>query len=46
MPLSMYTSGSYVPPKGSYVPENDFIPVNKVLTMTRQSSDNDSERIF
>ena len=34
MPLSMYTSGSYVPPKGSYVPENDFIPVNKVLAMT------------
>ena len=34
MPLSAYLSGSYTPPKGSYLPENDFVPVKKVLAMT------------
>ena len=34
MPLSAYLSGSYTPPKGSYIPENDFVPVQKVLAMT------------
>lgn len=34
MPLSAYLSGSYTPPKGTYTPENDFVPVQKVLAMT------------
>ena len=34
MPLSDYISGDiYEPPKGSYSEENDYIPVDKVLSM-------------
>ena len=34
MPLSDYISGdTYEPPKGSYSEENDYIPVDKVLSM-------------
>ena len=34
MPLSDYISGdSYEPPRGSYSEENDYIPVDKVLSM-------------
>lgn len=34
-PLSAYEqSGTYTAPTGTYVPENDFVPLNKVLTMT------------
>jgi len=34
MPLSAYPAGLAAPPQGSYSPENDFVPVNKVLAMT------------
>ena len=34
MPLSDYISGdTYEPPRGSYSEENDYIPVDKVLSM-------------
>ena len=34
MPLSDYISGdTYEPPKGSYSEENDYVPVDKVLSM-------------
>ncbi|MFR6467335.1 MAG: DUF1254 domain-containing protein, partial [Ruminococcus sp.] len=34
MPLSNYISGdTYEPPKGSYSEENDYVPVDKVLSM-------------
>lgn len=34
LPLSYYLSGeSYQPPKGSYQEENNYVPVNKVLSM-------------
>lgn len=34
MPLSAYlTGGEYEAPKGSYSAENDFVPINKVLSM-------------
>ncbi|MBQ0071826.1 MAG: DUF1254 domain-containing protein, partial [Spirochaetales bacterium] len=34
MPLSAYLSGKeYVPPKGTYSAEKDFVPINKVLAM-------------
>ena len=35
LPLSAYGQGSeYTAPKGTYTAENDFVPVNKVLSMT------------
>lgn len=35
LPLSAYGQGSeYIAPKGTYTAENDFVPVNKVLSMT------------
>lgn len=34
MPLSAYLSGSYTAPNGTYLPENDFVPVTKVTSMT------------
>lgn len=34
MPLAAYLTGSYTPPNGTYTPENDFVPVEKVLAMT------------
>lgn len=34
MPLSAYVSGeSYQPPKGSYKKENDYVPIDKVLSL-------------
>lgn len=34
MPLSAYLAGgAYAAPQGSYTPENDFVPINKVLAM-------------
>lgn len=33
-PLSAYQSGSYTAPRGTYTPENDFVPLEKVLAMT------------
>ena len=35
LPLSAYVQGGeYAAPKGTYTVENDFVPVNKVLSMT------------
>lgn len=35
LPLSAYgREGTYIAPNGTYVKENDFVPVNKVLSMT------------
>lgn len=35
LPLSTYgLEGEYTAPKGTYTEENDFVPVNKVLSMT------------
>lgn len=34
LPLSAYQSGSYTAPKGTCSPENDFVPLQKVLAMT------------
>lgn len=35
LPLSAYVQGGeYAAPKGTYTAENDFVPVNKVLSMT------------
>ena len=36
MPLSAYPAGLAAAPEGSYSPENDFVPVQKVLAMTPQ----------
>ena len=33
LPLSAYLNGGYTPPKGSYSAENDFVPIDKVLSM-------------
>lgn len=33
MPLSAYPAGPDAAPEGSYSPENDFVPVEKVLAM-------------
>ena len=37
MPLSAYPAGLAVAPEGSYSPENDFVPVQKVLSMSPQA---------
>ena len=37
MPLSAYPAGLAVAPEGSYSPKNDFVPVQKVLSMSPQA---------
>ena len=46
MPLSAYPAGLAAAPEGSYSPENDFVPVQKVLAMTPQEFFDTANRDF
>ena len=46
MPLSAYPAGLAAAPEGSYSPENDFVPVQKVLAMTPQEFFDTANRLM
>lgn len=46
MPLSAYPAGPDAAPEGSYSPENDFVPVEKVLAMTPQEFFDTANRLM
>ena len=46
MPLSAYPAGPDAAPEGSYSPENDFVPVEKVLAMTPQGFFDTANRLM
>ena len=46
MPLSAYPAGLAAAPEGSYSPENDFVPVQKVLAMTPQELFDTANRLM
>lgn len=46
VPLSAYPAGPDAAPEGSYSPENDFVPVEKVLAMTPQEFFDTANRLM
>lgn len=46
MPLSAYPAGLDALPEGSYSPENDFVPVQKVLAMSPQEFFDTANRLM
>jgi len=46
MPLLAYPAGLAAAPEGSYSPENDFVPVQKVLAMTPQEFFDTANRLM
>ena len=46
MPLSAYPAGPDAAPEGSYSPENDFVPVEKVFAMTPQEFFDTANRLM